>query len=113
MWCFPLLEKLVTLPVVLDVVGVVTEVGLIGAGPAPPEPPIEIPVALPDELVTLITPLLVIPPEKDDWLTLIPMEWPVVLLTPIVPVLLLMMPLVITEPPVTLMPTGVPPLAKI
>lgn len=74
-------------------------------------PPTWIPAALPEVLVTLITPLLVMPPLNEDWLTWIPKALGPLPLTPIVPVLLLMIPLVITEPPVTLIPPGVPPLA--
>ena len=38
----------------------------------PPPPPIWIPTALPEELVTAMTPLFVIPPAKKDTLRLIP-----------------------------------------
>ncbi len=103
---------------VVLMVGVVVEVGLIGAGGGggggeTPPPVIEMPTALPEELLTTITPLFVIPPEYEDWLTLMPAALGPLALTLIVPVLLLMIPPPTTEPPVTRIPLGVPPLALI
>lgn len=107
------------LPVLLvvEVALVVLMVGLIGAGGGGgggETPPVtEMPTALPEELLTTITPLFVIPPEYEDWLTWMPNALGPLVLTWMVPVLLLMIPPPTTEPPVTRIPPGVPPLALI
>lgn len=100
-------------------VGVPIEVGLIDAGGGGGDggggglpPPIWMPTALP-VLLTVMTPLFVMPPVNEDWLTLMPKALPPVPPTAIVPPPLLTIPLVTTDPPVTKIPPGVPPPALI